>query len=362
MRSILFHSIILFFALTGCGKKQEASVHNHTVMPVQKVMADSVVMLNTTQIRLANITTQKVMLGKIGQTVALNARLMIDENKSKVVSSRVAGRIEKLFVKETGRSIRKGEPLYTLYSETLLTLQREYLLAKEQYETLGKNQPRYQQYFESAEKKLALYGLSQKQIAQLAQSKSVQQSITFLSPVDGIVTGIDAAEGQYVTEGGALYRLEDLSQLWLEAELYPQETSLVKTGDLITARIGGDKNNTIEAKVIFMSPEYRPNSQVTIFRAEIKNNDLKWKPGMQAQVFLTHSSHQAITIPIEGVIRSEQGAQLFVLSDANTFQSREVKTGLEDFRQIEITGGLKEGETVVISGAYLLYSEFILKH
>lgn len=358
MRSVLSYSLILI-SLIGCNQKQPISEHHHEAIIPDKVLADSVVMLNDSQIRLANITTQKVMSGEIGETVTLNARLVTDEDKSQVISSRATGRIEKLFFKETGKPIHKGEPVYSLYSETLLTLQREYLLAKEQYEVLGKSESRYQAYFQSAEKKLALYGLSKKQITQLAESKSAQQTITFLSPSDGIVTAINVAEGQYVNEGALLYRIEDVSELWMEAELYPQEKALVKTGDRITARIGNDE---VGAKVIFMSPEYKTNSQITLLRAVVNNKDLKWKSGMQANVSLTHSSHHALSIPSEGVIRNEQGAQVFVLTDKNTFQSRQVKTGLEDFHQIEITEGIKEGETVVVTGAYLLHSELILKH
>ncbi|PZR40804.1 MAG: efflux RND transporter periplasmic adaptor subunit [Azospira oryzae] len=358
MRSII-STVITFALLISCHPKKVTSVHDHGDVTISKAMTDSVVMLTDSQIRLANITTQKVMMSQIGNTVTLNARLVTNENESQVISSRVSGRIEKLFLKETGKSIRKGEPLYTLYSESLLTLQNEYLLAKEQYEVIGKKETRYRSYVESAKKKLRLYGLSEKQITQLAESKSVLPAITFLSPCDGTATEINVAEGQYVTEGSLLYRIEDVRELWIEAEVYPQEKALIKTGDVITARIGSDE---VQAKVIFMSPEYTINSQITLLRAAIANNELKWKSGMQALVFLTHSSHQAISVPTEGVIRNASGAQVFVLSDKNTFQSRKVKTGLENFSQIEITEGIKEGETIVTSGAYLLHSELILNH
>jgi len=318
-------------------------------------------MLSDSQIKLANITTEKVSMKSLGQTMVINGRLAVNEGASEIISSRAAGRIEKLFIKETGKTVQKGEPLYELYSEALLTLQKEYLLAKEQFETMGKQEARYESFLKGSEKKLLLYGLTKKQIDQLSQSKSIQPRITFLSPTSGIVTEINVVEGQSVAEGSAFYKVENISTLWLEAELYPQETSLVKTGDKINARITGYESAPIDAKVIFLSPEFRANTQITNLRAEVKNPDMKFKPGMQAQVLFANSLKKALAIPIDAVIRTEKGAHVYVQTDNNTFQPRMIKIGMENFDQVEITEGLKEGETVAVSGAYLLYSELILK-
>lgn len=318
-------------------------------------------MLSDSQVRLANITTEKVAVKPVGQTVVVNARLAENEELTEVISSRSAGRIEKLFVKETGRVVRSGEPLYELYSETLLTLQREYLLAKEQFETLGKEEPRYESFLKASERKLLLYGLTKKQIESLAQSRNIQQRITFLAPSGGVVSEIKASEGQYVEEGMLLYRIENISRLWLEAELYPNETAWVKLGDKLSIRVNGFESTPLEANVIFLSPQYRANSQITLMRAVVENKDLKFKPGMQAQVYFTHSSRNAVAIPADAVIRDGKGMHVYVETGTNTFQPRMVKTGLEDFEQVEITEGLKEGERIAVSGAYLLYSEIILK-
>lgn len=318
-------------------------------------------MLSDSQLKLANITTQTVTTQPIGQSVVVNARLVENEELTEVISSRAAGRIEKLFVKETGRTVKKSEPLYQLYSEALLTLQREYLLAKEQYESLGTTEKRYGSFLKAAERKLLLYGLSQDQINKLSETKDVQQRVTFLSPVSGVVTEISVAEGQYVPEGGSLYRIEDISNLWVEAELYPSETALVKTGDKINVRVSGFENSPVQAAVTFLSPEYRSNTQITLMRAAIKNPGMKFKPGMQAQVVFSHSSKKALTVPVDAVIRDGKGTHLYVQRGRNTFTPQMVKTGLEDFDRVEIAEGINEGDTVVVSGAYLLYSEIILK-
>jgi Cu(I)/Ag(I) efflux system membrane fusion protein len=332
------------------------------LVKVSKSQSDSNdLMLSDSQLKLANVTVQKVSIKPVGQTLVINARLAENQDLTEVISSRSAGRIEKLFMKETGRMVKAGEPLYELYSETLLTLQREYLLAKEQYETLGKDEPRYESFLKASERKLLLYGLSKKQVETLAQSKSIQQRISFLAPAGGIVSEIKVNEGQYVDEGTILYRIENISQLWLEAELYPRETALVKAGDKLTVRINGFESTPLEAKVIFLSPEYRANTQITVVRALIQNPALKFKPGMQAQVLFTHSSRNVVAIPIDAVIRDGKGTHVYIETGANTFQPRMVKTGLEDFEQVEITKGLQAGDRIAVTGAYLLYSEIILK-
>jgi membrane fusion protein, copper/silver efflux system len=383
-------STSLLLACSG-GKKEERATHDHAaetpaikytcpmhpsviqdgpgkcpicgmdLVPKSQSSGDNTLMLNRSQISLANITTQRVSRQSIGQTVMINAKLVVDQDFSEVISSRAAGRVEKLFFKETGRVVKKGEPLYELYSETLLTLQKEYLLAKDQYETLGKTETRYESFFKASERKLLLYGLSRNQVDQLGQSKTVQQRIIFLAPASGIITEINASEGQYLSEGGVLYKIENINRLWLEAELYPQETSLVKIGDKITVRVNGYESSPLETKVTFLSPEYRANTQITIMRAAISNPDIKFKPGAQAQVLFSHSARKTLAIPTDAVIRDGKGTHVYVESDTNTFQPRMVKTGLEDFEQVEITEGLMENEVVVVSGAYLLYSELVLK-
>jgi membrane fusion protein, copper/silver efflux system len=329
------------------------------VKVIESMDENNNLMLSDNQIQLANITTQKVTKKSFGQTITINGRLTLDQEQSVVISSRAAGRIEKLYVKETGQSIQQGEPLYTLYSETLLTLQQDYLLAKEQYEAFGQTEKRYKSFLDAAEKKLRLYGLTKNQIDRLTDRKALPQSVTFFASASGTITEINVSEGQYVTEGALLYRLENIARLWVEVELFPDETSIVKPGDNITVRIG--ENSPIPAKVTFLSPEYRANTQITIMRATIENPDFKYKPGQQVQVYLTHSAKEGIAIPVDAVIRDGKGTHVYIQNGKNTFKPRMVSTGIETSDEVEITEGIVDGDTVAITGAYLLYSEIILK-
>jgi Cu(I)/Ag(I) efflux system membrane fusion protein len=317
-------------------------------------------MLSDLQIKLGNISTGKVTRKPIGHAIAVNARLTFNEEQANLISSRADGRIEKLYVKETGRMIKRGEPLYTLYSETMLTLQREYLVAMEQYETLGKAESRYKAFLDAATTKLLRYGLTREQIARLGETETLQPSIIFRSPASGIVTEVSASEGQYLAEGATLYKINDIRNLWVEAELYSSETDFINQGAPVTVRVAGFESS-FAANVTFLSPAHRANSGITVMRAAIDNTGFQLRPGMQAEVLFTHSTREALAVPVEAVIREESGARVFVQVAKNTFVPHLVKLGLEGPDSIEIIHGLNEGDTVVVTGAYLLYAETKLK-
>lgn len=381
---------IVMLTLAGCSKKE--TEHNHLAHEEQEtqytcpmhpqvkqaslgkcpvcgmdlVLADgsptpSSIMLNDTQLKLANITTRSVGRKAIGQKHVVNATLAVDENKTTVINTRSTGRIEKLYHKETGRFIKKGDPIYQLYSESLLVLQREYLVALEQQAQMGKDNERYASFVAAAAKKLLLYGVSENQLRQIAASRKVNDRLTIFAPASGVLTEIQVAEGQYVQEGQAIGTLEDLSTLWVEAELYPHESSFVKQGDEVAVLVNGTPD-PVEASVIFLSPEFRANSQITRMRAALSNEQGIYRPGMQVQVLIHSAARTGIVVPVDAVIRTGKGTHLYVRTDTNTFQPRVVTTGTENFNEVEIVKGVTEGEVIAVTGAYLLYSELVLKH
>lgn len=322
------------------------------------------IMLSESQMQLANVRVQPVSSGSIGNSTILNARLAANEQLTDVISSRVAGRIERLYVKETGQPIRKGQVLYEIYSEPLLTQQQEYLLAVRQAEEL--KEPRYEEFRRASEQKLRLYGMTPEQIAGLGQTRKVQPLIPFVAPAGGTVTEIAVSEGQYVGEGALLYRLVNLSQLWVEAELYAGESRYIKVGDQVPVEVVGQEGQRLSARVAFINPEYRAGSQVLVMRAVLPNaarpnSGGRFQPGQQARVLLRHGVQRGLTLPVDAVVRAGGGAVVFVKTAPGTFQPRKVQTGTETDQQVAITKGLTGDESVAMSGAYLLYSELILK-
>ncbi len=320
---------------------------------------DQAIMLSESQIKLANITTTLTRRETLGESTVLTGRLAVDEDKTEVISSRTQGRIEKLYIRDVGQAVSKGQKLYDIYSEQLLTLQQEYLLALRQLEEL--KQDRYKTFVSAAERKLLLFGMTKGQLNQLRISRQTSATISFLSPVAGVVGRIDAIEGQYVNEGGSLYRIEQLNTIWVDVDLYPGEIELVKKGDVIDVRVDGFENSPVKGTVTFLNPQYRNGSQIVTLRAVISNESGQFRPGMLGTVVLSHSEKQAVALPIDAVIRDGKGAHIWVLENDGAFRPRMVKTGIENFEKVEITEGVSERENVVITGAYLLYGELVLK-
>lgn len=329
------------------------------LVPVKAGGDKTEVTLSESQIELANITVQRVGIQDIGSSLILNGRLRADETQTEIVSARVPGRVDKLLIKETGLVINKQQIVYEIYSEQLLTFQQEFLLAREQADAIDNK--RYLSYLQAAKKKLWLYGMTEAQINHLASSKASSPWIQFQAPASGIVTEIMVSEGQYVAEGAPIYRLEKLNKLWVEAELYPNDASLIKLGDTVTVYVNGFENQAFESIVNFLSPEYGQGSQIFILRASLPNPNYQFVPGMHAEIVFQHSVKKALTLPVDAVIREENGNHVYKKTGNGKFKAQMVTTGMENFNSVEIREGIKEGDSIVVTGAYLLYSEIVLK-
>lgn len=353
MKNYLLTGLLLLL-LSACEKNPAITGPAKAQSPTMDLM------LTESQVRLANIQTREAGTQTLQQARVINGRLKENATLTAVISSRAAGRIERLFYKEVGRSVRKGEPLYELYSEALLTYQQEFLFAREQAAAMSENKPHYETIELAARKKLELYGLTSGQINQLVVLGKAQPRITFLAPSAGIIKSVEASEGQYVAEGSPLYAMENLTSLWVEADLYANEADWVREGDKVLVQVEGQQQQ--EGRVDFISPEFKSNSQVWVMRATISNTSGQFKPGMPAEVIVHQPAIQALVLPVQAVIRSAAGTHVYVETEHHVFQPRTVVTGLENFSEVQILDGLAAGERVAVSGAYLIYSEFILKH
>ncbi|SMO68950.1 efflux RND transporter periplasmic adaptor subunit [Solitalea koreensis] len=331
------------------------------LVPMTDQGKDASIRLNESQQKLANIMTMKVGKGSMANSKVLNGKLLNNPEFTEVISSRVSGRLEQLYVKETGVAVRKGQPLYKIYSEQLLTMEQEYLLALKQLAAFP-NEKRYSEMADAARKKLELYGQTSGQIERLGNTDKTDPYINFLAPASGIISELSAIEGQYVGEGSVLMKLENLEQLWVEAQLFANELGNVKEKSTVTVQVDGFESEPITSIVDFISPQFDANSQIITIRARLSNPKLQFQPGMRANIFLPYgNASNAITLPVKAVLHDGKGEHIWVKTGDNTFEPRMVKTGIENFDRVLIEQGVKDGDEVVISGAYLLYSEMKLK-
>ena len=329
------------------------------LVKVGAIEDDGSIHLNESQIKLANVSTTLVVKREMEMKTILNGKIAVDEEQTEIISSRVEGRIERLFFKEAGQQVVKGEPLYEIYSEQLLTLQQEFLMTQRQVEELRGE--RNESFLKSSKNKLLLFGMSKNQIYVLARERKTNSRISLLAPASGTIENIDVQEGQYVSEGSTLYRLQKIDKVWVEAQLYSSEGSIAKIGDRVSVRVNGFENSEVQGKIIFFNSALRQGNQIVTLRVQIDNPERKFIPGMQANVILLRSARNTIVLPIDAVVRDHSGNRVWVQARDGSFKMRMVTIGEETADEIEITWGVEENENVVVTGAYLLYSELVLK-
>lgn len=318
--------------------------------------------LSQQQVQLGNIQTDTIRSGSIGDQLVLTATLNFDQLKTTSVSSRVMGRVEKLYYKALGDYVKKGAPLYDLYSEELNNARQEYLLAIDRKKTFsGEAVIDFDQLIQSARNKLLLWGMTESQINELAKTGKATPVTTFYSTASGYLTQLDIREGDYVMEGGTVVKLADLSTLWAEAQVYTSQLAQVSAGSVATVQLPDFEGKEIEGRIEFMNPEINPDTRINLVRVTIPNANGQLRPGMPAYVLLKSPARNSLTLPVDAVIRDAKGATVWTKVGKNTFKSVMVETGLERDDRIEIRSGLKPGDVVVLTGAYLLHSEYVFK-
>ncbi|WP_407524581.1 efflux RND transporter periplasmic adaptor subunit [Lacibacter sp. MH-610] len=318
--------------------------------------------LSDQQMQLGNIQADTIRNGSIGDQLVLTATLNFDQMKASSVSSRVMGRVERLYYKNLGDYVKKGAALYEIYSEELNNAKQEYLLELDKKKTFAAETViDFDQLIQSAKNKLLLWGMSEAQINELAEKRKATPTTTFYSTAGGYITQLDIREGDYVMEGGTIVKLADLSTLWAEAQVYTSQMAEVNSNSMATVQLPDFDNKEIKGRIEFVNPEINPDTRINLIRVSIPNAGNQLKPGMPAYVLLKSPQRTSLTLPVDAVIRDGKSATVWIKTSASTFKSVMVQTGLESNDRIEIKSGLKEGDVVVLTGAYLLHSEYVFK-
>jgi Cu(I)/Ag(I) efflux system membrane fusion protein len=331
------------------------------LVPIKSQEKNTGLQLSDAQIQLANIRTIKIGEQNFTDSKLLNAVLVTNPENTQIISSKFPGRVDQLFFPETGVKVNKGQAIFRIYSEDLLTLQKDYLLNIKQSEAFPKEAV-YQKLIKAATQKLRLYGYSNDQLTKLRKNGTMDAHITVYAPESGLITEVNLTEGQYVMEGTPLFKIENLSDLWLEADLYPSEIKDATLGKKIIATVNGFENEPIQTQISFINPQFNGNSQILKIRARISNRQGNYQPGMQASIsFPFQGNQKVISVPNDAVTREDLGALVWIKTKKGHYEFRMVQLGVENENSVVIIKGLNNGDEVVVSGAYLLSSEYTLK-
>lgn len=312
------------------------------------------------QQELAGIKTDTVKARNITSASSIIGTVAIDEDQVKTISSRVKGRIDKLFIKTTGVYLKNGSPLYSIYSEQLQADGKEYLSLLEKSKTTSGTSKVTNDFLNAAKNKLLLWGLTEKQISELAASGKSSPTITFYSSEAGYVTEVNITEGMYVDEGSSLLKITSLNQVWVEAQLYSNEISGIAENKIFQVFSESNPEEVYKGILVYNNPIVEEGKRIHLLKIRVTNSSGKLIPGTLVSVIPEKSIANILAVPKSAVLL-EKMKTVWVLAHDNTFEQRMVETGTENKYWIEITSGLKQGDIVVTEGAYLISSEFILK-
>lgn len=355
--------LVLVGACTSKKKKvseQHAGTHTDSSSSKKESNSEEIISLTSLDEKHANIHIDTVRTKVMAEYSTVLGTVNFDQRKISVITSRIRGRLDRLFLQNPQQYVKKGQPLYAIYSEELLTYQNELLSAlqmKVESSNLGES---LDQIIAAAKKKLMLWGVTNTQIQQLEKSKVATPLITFYSPVSGTLTELAVSEGQYVEEGTALFRIADMSQLWIEAQIYSSELRWLDGKTTIMVEFDEFPDEMFKVVPVFNNPALEADSKISLIRFQVENHSNKLKPGMMAYVNIRRTEKKTLVIPKRSIVVGEM-ISAWVKRGEGKYEKRMISLGIQNKKEVEVLSGLKVGELIVTDGAYFLNSALILK-
>jgi Cu(I)/Ag(I) efflux system membrane fusion protein len=321
------------------------------------------VSLSPSQMVLANVNTASVKRRTLNRQFTSVGVVSSAEPMQATIAARFSGRVEKLYANYTGETVRKGQPLFELYSPDLISATQDYILALDGLRNATaaaqtQNEASQDQLVGASRKRLMNhFGMTEDQIRELEKTRRIPTAVRFDSPIRGTVLTKDLQEGQYVNEGMVLYQLVDLSKVWIYLDVYEQNMRFLEVGQQVTIRTDAYPGEEFHGHVTFIDPTMNGETRTLRVRTETDNPDLKLKPNMYVETSIQAPVRDALVVPTSAIMQTGKRAVVWVESRPNTFEPRNVVIGSSTDEDSEILGGLNEGDTVAVSGGFLIDSE-----
>lgn len=317
--------------------------------------------------QLIGVRTAIVERQSLSRLLRTTGQVVPDETRIAHVHVKVSGFIDRAFVDFVGQLVKKGQPLFTLYSPDLVATQEEYLIARRGDDALGASAFKEvsegsHSLLRAARDRLRLWDISDEQIKKLDDTGEVSKYLTFYSPITGFVTDRKAFPQTAVNPEMELYTLADLSHLWVLADVYEYEAPYVRVGQGAQMQLSYFPGRTWSGRVAYVYPSLDPQTRTLKVRLEFPNPKFELKPQMFADVSLKIDYGRQVAVPQEAVLNSGNEQIVFVAHDEGRFEPRQVKLGPQVDGNVVVLSGLKPGETIVTSGNFLVDSESRLKN
>ncbi len=307
------------------------------------------------------VRTEPVASRVLAKTVRAVGRLQPDERRIVTVTTRFEGYIEKLLVNATGQPVKRGQPLMEVYSPELVSAQEEYLIARNGRDSLrngtAESVSGVDQLAEAALQRLRNWDISAAQLQRLQTEGTVTRTLTVYAPADGVVLEKTAQQGMRFMPGEMLYRIADLSTVWLIADVFEQDLSVVQPGQPVKISVDAYPEHAFSGEIAYIYPTVSPQTRAAQVRVEMSNPHGLLKPDLYASMQLVATGEMALTVPASAVIDSGTRQVVLVQRAEGLFEPREVTLGRRSDGHAEVLQGVSAGEQVVVRANFLIDAE-----
>lgn len=378
MKQFIFLATVIAWLLSACRSSEtetavsEMSAEEHARMQagITQGAADTAsgasgrqaVHLTREQERALGVVYTRVRREPLTRSIRTVGRIEAPEPGIADITPKIDGFVEELFVSTTGEAVRRGEPLLRLYSPLLVAAQEELLTAKRlagQVDTSAVDAwQNAQETLEAARRRLAYWDITPEQISRVEDTGEVTKALMLVAPVDGIVLEKGVVEGQRVAPGMRLYRLADLSTVWVEGAVFEQDLQFVQEGLQAHIEVAAYPGDHVMGQVSFVYPTVDERSRTNRVRLTVPNPELRLKPGMFATIYLDVSVGEAVlTVPEEAVIQTGERTLVFHKHEDGSLHPQEVVVGARAGERLQILSGLTEDQLIVASANFLVDAE-----
>lgn len=343
-------------------------------------MAEEAKLIEATPALLKQLKIEAIKPNTVVDSLQVPARVDLNQQRIARIGASVTGRVSEIKAM-LGQPVKKGEPLAILNSSELSMAQSDYLKASSQVNLRRLAVQRAQRLLESdviaaaelqdrqgmlteaevdlqaAQDRLRVMGMTEADLKQLAKKRSIHSFSPVLSNIDGVVIERNITLGQVVQPADALYTVADLSQVWLIAEIPEQQAHWAHAGDAADAEIPASPEKNVHGKLVYVADLINPETRTVTVRMEVPNPKRDLKPQMLATVLIHKYGVQSLTLPDKAVFRDENRDYVFVETQPNRFQMRQVQLGEAEGHDRPVLSGLNAGERVVVDGSFHLNNE-----
>ena len=320
------------------------------------------VQLSPQRMQQIGVTTTTVELKDVNDDLRVPGNVDIDEEKLSYVQTRFPGWIQNVFANATYQYVRKGQPLFTIYSPDLVSSEQEYLLATKNQTNVSHDMHNMATQesgwlAQAAEDRLRQFDIPEREIAQLEQSGTVERNITVESPASGFITERNALPNAYVQPETKLYTIADLSTVWVYANVFQDDVGRLKPGDSAKVTVDAYPGRQFRGRIDQILPQVDPTTRTARVRLVFGNPGVTLKPGMYVNVEIAVSMGRQLVVPASAVLQSGERAIAFVDHGQGSLEPRAIVTGTQMNDSIVVLSGLKAGDRVVSSANFLVDSE-----